>query len=212
MSPLKAAYVAAALLDTALAASSSKQARRFTKPLLMPLLATAVPVDGATRTAQAFSWGGDVALLGSGTKPFLAGTASFAAAHASSIRGFARVADPTTTLGSRTSTRSLAAVWLLAAPVLAARAARKDPVLGVAVAAYAGLLVTMAAHALHLDPALPRDSRWLSGAGALLFLVSDTTLAVRTFALEDPDPRLGAVVMATYTAAQLLLAEGAARA
>lgn len=38
--------------------------------------------------------------------------------------------------------------------MLARGAARKDPVLGVAVVGYSGLLTAMAAHALTLDPAV----------------------------------------------------------
>lgn len=213
------AYVALSLLDTALSASRRPVARRarwVTKPLLMPALAATRPLGDATlatstRVAQGFSWGGDVALLGPGTKPFLVGAGSFGVAHLASLAGFVRVGDPSTSLRSRPSTKLLAGFGLLAAPLLAARAARKDPVIGAVAAAYAGLLVTTAAHALHLDPALPRQARLLTGAGMVLFVVSDTALAVRAFGPDEPGPRLGAVVMATYTAAQLLLAEGAAR-
>ncbi len=89
-------------------------------------------------------------------------------------------------------------------------AARTAPVLGPAVAAYSALLTTMTATALHAD--LPPPARRLTAAGAVLFLVSDTLLGARQFLVEDSPQRLETVVMATYTAAQLLLAEGAARA
>lgn len=100
--------------------------------------------------------------------------------------------------------------------MLARGAARKDPVLEVAVVGYSGLLTAMAAHALKLDPTVPVAARRLIGAGALLFMVSDTALALRTFVLTDGsaalDSMLEAGVMATYTLAQLLLSEGAVRA
>ena len=68
----------------------------------------------------------------------------------------------------------------------------------------------MTATALHAD--LPPQARRLTAAGAVLFLVSDTLLGARQFLVEDSPQRLETVVMATYTTAQLLLAEGAARA
>ena len=52
----------------------------------------------------------------------------------------------------------------------------------------------------------------LTAAGAVLFMVSDTLLGFRKFVLTDAPPALETGVMATYTAAQFLLSEGAARA
>ena len=43
-------------------------------------------------------------------------------------------------------------------------------------------------------------------------MLSDTMLGVRKPALPDPAPALESAVMATYTTAQFLLSEGAARA
>ena len=48
--------------------------------------------------------------------------------------------------------------------------------------------------------------------GTALFLVSDLTLGVNKFVLNDRQPRLGGVVMATYTAGQGLIAIGVAKA
>ena len=43
-------------------------------------------------------------------------------------------------------------------------------------------------------------------------MLSDTLLGIRKFVLADPPPGLDTAVMATYTTAQFLLSEGAARA
>ena len=48
--------------------------------------------------------------------------------------------------------------------------------------------------------------------GALLFMLSDSVLGTRKFLLKNAPARVESVVMATYTAAQFLLSEGAARA
>ena len=94
-------YAALAVADTVLASKEGKGARtaRFvTKPLLMPVLATAFvgSTEGGGRTlgqgtavAQAFSWGGDVALLGKGDNAFLAGLSSFFAGHLGYVAAFA---------------------------------------------------------------------------------------------------------------------------
>ena len=86
------AYVALAVADATLAGREGTTARRLrfvTKPALMPTLSVAMhqakPGDPLVRagvtTAQAFSWGGDVALLGSSEKAFLGGVGSFFGAH-----------------------------------------------------------------------------------------------------------------------------------
>ena len=75
----------------AIGAGWAHRARFVTKPLLMPTLAASLvtnakaedsPLRASTLVAQAGGWGGDVALLGEGTIPFLAGTGSFAVGHA----------------------------------------------------------------------------------------------------------------------------------
>ena len=74
------------------------------------------------------------------------------------------------------------------------------------------MLAAMVVRATHLDPTLSPASRRLTAAGAGMFMLSDTLLGVRKFVLTDPPPALETAVMATYTTAQFLLSEGAARA
>ena len=221
---LKLAYAALAAVDTSLAGSSgawARRARHVTKPLLLPVLAAAVatdrraqgsPLRSTTLAAQAGGWGGDVLLLGEGERSLAAGAASFGAGHAAYVAGFVRNRDPRTPLATRASTRAIAALWAASAPVVAATAARRDRRLGGTLLAYSAVLATMTATGSHLDPALPRDARVLTAAGGALFLASDAILGARTFLLPEASPRWESAVMATYTGAQLLLAEGAARA
>ena len=84
--------------------------------------------------------------------------------------------------------------------------------MGAPVFGYATSLAAMVASANHLDPSLPTSARRLTAAGAGLFMLSDTLLGIRKFVLEDPPAGLETAVMATYTAAQFLLSEGASRA
>ena len=78
---------------------------------------------------------------------------------------------------------------------------------------YATMLAAMAAAANYLDTDLPPSARRLTAAGAGLFMVSDTLLGLPQVRDDRPaGPRSRPAVMATYTAAQFLLSEGAARA
>ncbi len=219
---LRAAYVVLAATDAVLAGTAgtwAHRARFVSKPLLMPALAGSLltsrraarsPLRNGTLVAEAFGWVGDLALLRHGTRAFAAGAGSFGVGHVAYAAGFVRRRDPAVSLAGQPASRALAAVWVLSAPAMSLGAARTAPALGPAVAAYSALLTAMTATALQVDA--PPASRRLTAAGAVLFLVSDTLLGARTFLVADSPQRLETVVMATYTAAQLLLAEGAARA
>ena len=224
MNPKLAAlsYVALAAADTALAARPGKGARaaRFvTKPLLMPALATAFvgATEGKgdlarrTATAQAFSWGGDVALLGKGDTAFLAGLSSFFAGHLGYVGAFASARDrslPALSPGVKAAGGVLATV----APVMAFAAGRQEPKLRAPVAAYSAVLASMFAASTRLDPNIPPRARRTIMAGTGLFLTSDTILATREFLVKEHSHALDAAVMATYTAGQGLIAAGVAQA
>jgi uncharacterized membrane protein YhhN len=217
---LKLAYVAIAAADTWLSGSADPKhhkARAFTKPLLMPTLiaslitdpaAASSPLRTSTLIAQVGGWAGDLALMGDGTKNFVAGSGSFAVGHAAYIAGF-RAHRGT---GRRPGPKVVAALWAGTAPVMAYGAAKHEKVLGPTIAAYSAMLATTVASASQLDPALPRAARRLSLAGAAMFMLSDSLLGTRKFLLKNPPHRLESAVMATYTVAQFLLSEGAARA
>lgn len=230
---LKLAYLATAAADTFLAGSSHRlapRARSVTKPALMPLLAGSLatserasssPLRTSTLVALGFGWGGDVALLGRGTRSFAAGAGSFGVGHAAYIAGFLRRRDRSVPLRRTRAARLALGLWAGAGPVMALAAAREERALGPAVAAYTGLLAGTYATGNHLDPALPASARRLTRVGATLFLASDTVLGLRKFLLPvllrgEPPARLDLAlerfVMGSYTAGQLLLAEGAALA
>ncbi len=161
--------------------------------------------------AQVGGWGGDVALLGEGTKPFLVGAGSFGLGHVAYLTGFLRQhghGDPRQAAGPK----AVAGSWALTAPVMAVMASRRNRDLGGPIFGYATMLAAMAAAANYLDTDLSPASRRLTAAGAGLFMLSDTMLGMRKFVFTDPPPALETGVMATYTAAQFLLSEGAARA
>jgi uncharacterized membrane protein YhhN len=217
---LKLAYAGLAIADTWLAGSANPrahQARVLTKPLLMPTLMASLvtdpkavdsPLRASTVVAQAGGWGGDLALMGHGTKPFAIGSGSFAVGHAAYISGFLRNRGTTAQPGPK----AVAALWAATAPGMVFGAYRQEKVLAPAIAGYSGMLAGTVAAATQLDPALPKSARRMTLAGAGLFMLSDSVLGTRKFLLKNAPARVESVVMATYTAAQFLLSEGAARA
>lgn len=187
-------YGVLAGVDTALAATGRRRARRITKPLLMPVLA--VDADRPTRRALALSGAGDIALLGDGHRAFRVGLTSFLAAHgawALALRG----RDGGGALRRRPA---LAVPHLLAWAGLNRVLWRRTGPDRLPVLAYSTVLTAMALVALDTG-----DRR--AATGGALFMASDGLLALERFA-GVPMPAHEGLVMATYTAAQGLLAAG----
>ena len=216
-----AGYTALAAVDTVLAGKTSKSARRaryVVKPLLMPALTAAFTeatpgrtdtLRRSTAAAQAFSWGGDVALLGKGEKAFLAGVGSFFAAHAAYIAGFTSARADRLDIDPN-GLKAAAAMWVTTAPVMGLAARRKSPELGLPIVGYGTILAAMFASSTALDTSIKPRARRTIKAGTALFLVSDTLLGVQKFILKEKNPALESAVMATYTAGQGLIAAGVA--
>ncbi len=224
---LPIAYAGLAALDTALAGSSSPDVRRWrlvTKPLLMPVLGSAFAgalarrerhhgglLRGGTVAAQALSGVGDIALLGRSEAAFLTGVGGFFGAHVAYTTAFASAGQPPAE-GSYGGVVGAAAAFTALAPVMGWAAGRKSERLRVPVVAYAGALTTMVAASTRLSPELPRRARRRVVAGTALFLTSDTILGARRFLLDEAPAWTDALVMATYTAGQGLIAAGVAEA
>jgi len=221
-------YLALAVADTALAAAGrgrARRCRRLTKPALMPTLAWwlrarsresgADPVMvRATLAGLGLSAAGDVALLGDDDRAFLGGVGSFLGAHLAYVAAFSRRAGGWRRPGTAWRLAPVALVWSTAVPVFAARAGS----LRAPVAVYGSAIAAMQATALLLDDDVPTGSRGRIAGGAACFLLSDALLGAGRFLLRDRRDRarrgdglLDAAVMATYTTAQWLIADGVAR-
>lgn len=203
--PILPVYWASVATDVVLAARGRRRFRRFTKPLLMPLLAAHVArLEGGDDTRPLVLAGlglsglGDVALLADGERPFVVGLASFLGAHCCYLAALRKRRRA----GLR-QLRWVVAVYLLAWGglnlVLLPRAGR----LRLPVLVYGTALAAMAVAAL--DAGEPGVA-----AGGAAFLVSDTVLALETFGAARL-PYADGVVMLTYGAAQALLAGGIVR-
>ncbi|MEU3773819.1 lysoplasmalogenase [Streptomyces sp. NPDC032472] len=166
------------------------------KPLLMPLLVAYVVLTRprAPRllvAALLFGWGGDLALLFDAEPAFLIGMGSFAAGHVCYLVLFGR-GRTHPGLGAAYAAALLGTVGLLWSDLPAA--------LRIPVACYSLLLTAMAYRSSALGPR--------AGLGGALFLLSDSLIATGVAAWPQL-PRPDFWIMATYAAAQYLLAGGA---
>ncbi|QWC84906.1 lysoplasmalogenase [Nocardioidaceae bacterium] len=208
-----AAYIVASTVDAAIAGADrgTWQPRRWaTKPLLMPLLMIDTVTDTSRRPhaltlAQTATWAGDVLLMrDSDDRAFRAGIASFAVAHlayTAALLPHARLSR-----SGRRRAAAVTAVSALGAVMLRRDATRTRPDLANAVAAYSLVIGAMGATAAAVptDRARGRALR----AGAVLFMASDLLIGVTTFTVPEASRRLETLVMATYTAGQLMLDRG----
>ena len=169
----------------------------------MPALA-AVAVTREEKTDEAsadplilaglgLSWLGDVALLGEGDGPFAVGLGSFLAAHILYLVAFRRRGKAAVRQRVRT-----AGVYGLAWCVLNAVLWNRTGRLRLPVLMYGTALSAMAIAAV--DTGCPATA-----IGGAAFLVSDSILALDKFGAVKL-PAADAMVMASYTAAQALIA------
>jgi len=171
-----------------------------TKPALMPLLAaqTLAASRNAPRLlapALLAGAGGDILLQVGGDTAFLAGMGSFAAAHVCYVTMFAKAGA----LGDRRRSLLVAAAY---AAAWGATVSQLWPGLGdlkIPVAVYSLLLTSTAVTSAGLG--------WRTGVGGALFLLSDTLIATQLAGWREL-PGHEFAIMATYIAAQYLLASG----
>jgi uncharacterized membrane protein YhhN len=196
VSRARLAYAALAAADTVLAARGQRTARHATKPLLMPVLA--VGRDRPTRVALGLSGLGDTALLGRSDRAFTAGLAWFLAAQVAWTAALRGRPGGGAVTGHPRRALPYAAAWAALNAVLWPRAGQDR----VPVAVYSAVLCATAAVARDTG-----DAR--AAAGGALFLASDALIALDRFGGVQLPAHEG-LVMATYTAAQALLAAGGA--
>ncbi|GAA1243027.1 lysoplasmalogenase [Oryzihumus leptocrescens] len=204
---LAVALAATALLDWHAVCRDHRRVERVAKPLVMVLLGALALALGAGGTgtgwllaAIALGCVGDVFLLGDGEPRFLAGLTAFLLGHLAYVVAFVSLGfDPRWALAG-------AAVVLLdlasAGRGILVSAARQDRTLGGAVAAYMLVIAAMTVTAWG-------TGRPLVALGAVVFVASDTVLALDRFVRPRPGSRV--LVMVTYHVGQVLMVLGALR-
>jgi sterol desaturase/sphingolipid hydroxylase (fatty acid hydroxylase superfamily)/uncharacterized membrane protein YhhN len=187
----------AAVLSTATAAMGWVDLHRMFKPLAMVLAIAFVLQRGRVQRllvgALVLSLVGDVLLPAN----FIPGLVSFLAAHLCYIALFRQDAR---WFASR---KALVCTLVAAAAMYAVLLPHLAPVLRVAVAAYAIVIACMAAQVIGRAAVL-RDGNAIGvAAGAVVFMLSDSILAIDKFAM--PLPMAPLWVLATYYVAQVLI-------
>jgi uncharacterized membrane protein YhhN len=74
--------------------------------------------------------------------------------------------------------------------------------------AYGCVLMMMSICALNLVNRMPAKAAWVTFTGSILFVASDSAIAVTAIGSVPESPASGALVMLTYIAAQGLIALG----
>lgn len=204
-------YLVAAIVHIFMIASGNNTIASITKYTLMPLLwiYTVLSVGFAKNIlwislALLFSWAGDIFLLYTSTDElyFIAGLASFLLAHLFYIFTFLKLVDE----------RPVAFQWKFAAPLIVftflllgylynGLGEMRFPVI-----AYAVVITLMGIAAMHRTGRTSRYSFGFVMTGALLFIVSDTMIAINKF--QTPLPYASFLIMTTYIAAQYLIVSG----
>ncbi len=189
----------------------------LTKPLLMPLLgiycwytlpasviAKGMPKLKLVISALIFSWLGDVALLFTRLNPdfFLLGLAFFLCAHLIYIVLFRKASSAMQFRLWYTFPFAVyaAVLYFLLLPNL-------DVILKVAVFVYAAVLMLMGVFAAARNtPNLYMESYMRVLIGAIVFMVSDSCIAINTFL--HPFPSAEFIIMLTYVLAQYWIITG----
>lgn len=157
--------------------------------------------------ALAFSWIGDVLLLFQPRNEifFLLGLSSFLIAHIFYVIFFNSVKK-------QEKVRSKLLVVLIVAIYYSTLIIFLHPHLGamkLPVALYGMVISFMLLLSLHMPGIINKNAGRLMAAGAILFVISDSLLAINKF--YSPFEMAGILVMLTYGVAQLLIVEGAAK-
>lgn len=172
--------------------------QRRDRPLATPLRWLAV--------ALVFAWLGDVLLMPSGDLFFISGIGAFLVMQVLYIVAFTRVPGPGLVRAWKIALVPYVVVWIVV-NVLVDPGALRIPVL-----IYSAILMTMAVVALDLVLRVPRPQGWRVAWGAVLFVVSDGLIALTAFGPVPSNTVTGALIMATYLAAQWMITSGFAEA
>jgi uncharacterized membrane protein YhhN len=207
----------AALADLWFVANDS-DGRFFTKPLLMPLLALGYALETKPQSrlsalvlaALFFSWLGDVFLMLEYRNSifFILGLLGFLTAHALYIGYFIRIPATEGRSFIRKRPVMLLAVVAYVVELLYVLWPSLDG-MKIPVLTYGIVIGTMLCFALWQYGKIESFAAGLLIIGAILFVASDSLLAVNKF--KSPIPHGGIWVMGTYVLAQYCIAKGSAR-
>jgi uncharacterized membrane protein YhhN len=183
------------------------------KPLLMPLLIAMLFYSGIAGTKKKwiliglfFSWLGDLFLLLDSKVPifFIVGLGSFLITHIFYILYFLSIENSSPSLLKKQPLLIVLTLCYGSALVVLLFPYLGD--LKIPVILYAAVICTMLLCSLHISRKLPAPSNSYFVAGALLFVLSDSLLAINKF--YQPFAFAGTLIMLTYCAAQFYIVMG----
>lgn len=189
---------------------------QIAKPLLMPCLIVFVWLErkeihafGWIIAALSFSWMGDIFLMNAGPMWFILGLSSFLIAHICYMRRFYFGIDKIKSLLAGKSSRLESYTFLI---VINAFLYLLWPTLGemkLPVTVYSIIIYFMVIMAFSRRGRIPNSSFRIVIAGALLFMLSDSLIAISRFSGPDVTIPWAAIwIMLTYIAAQGLIVWG----
>ncbi|MEN7548132.1 lysoplasmalogenase [Rapidithrix thailandica] len=162
--------------------------------------------------AFVFSWGGDVALLFQqknelffllGLGSFLIAQISYVVAFTFSVRGHAKAGF------IKRQPWWVLLIIMYGGLLYALLFENLDSTLKIAVFIYAASLVVMGLAALNRRGCVPASSFWFVMCGGVLFILSDSVIAINKFLL--PFEGANILIMSTYILAQYLIMQGGLR-
>ncbi len=196
------------------AASSGHVFGWASAPILMPFLVVYVLLARPRPTpkfiwlliaAQVLSWFGDIALAVHIDALFLVGVGCFLAAQICYILTFRAITPGPHLLRQR---RLLLIPYLVYFLAMMAVVLPSAGVLAPALVIYGAILLSMAAMALDAWPRVPPVGARMLLVGSILFVISDSLIAVTKFGPVPQNAPVATVLIGTYCIAQILLMLG----
>jgi uncharacterized membrane protein YhhN len=186
----------------------------ISKPLILPSLITYFLISASERnsyfiSALIFCWAGDVLLMVPSELFFILGLVAFLTGHVCYIISYRALRYPKGESLMNTQKIRYSLPIILAGTGLVSVLYPHLAELKIPVMVYALVLTVMVMQALFRYGFTSKESFVWVFAGALLFMVSDSLLAINKFM--QPVPYASLVIMSTYIVAQFLIVEGAIR-
>lgn len=210
-------FALVAMADLWLVSADGGYTRMVTKSLLIPLLMLGYYLETKPPgffsklllSALFFSWLGDVFLMLEfiSERYFMVGLLSFLTAHLFYIVYFSKIRSESASFLRKRPVMLLAVIAYVVELMYVLwphLGGMKIPVL-----VYGIVIGTMLCLALWQYGKIRSDAAWLFIAGAILFVASDSLLAINKFKAAIPSG--GLWIMGTYILAQYLIARGSAR-
>jgi uncharacterized membrane protein YhhN len=189
----------------------------LTKPMIMLMLigyymSVTEQRNSTLIRAMFFCWTGDVVLLmqGDGEIYFILGLLAFLVGHVLYILAYRQLRwdDRSNELLTTQKVRYAFPIVLAGTGLLVVLFPRLGP-LTIPVIVYALVLIVMVMGAIFRFGRTSLDSFWLLTAGAILFMTSDSILAINKF--HTPFESAAPLIMLTYILGQYLILEGVLR-